>query len=331
MLLSDFLAFFIDNHETGIRKSTIECHYKPAIASLERHLARKGTVNDMNRDTVNVWLNKEMERNPDKRTTIDNRRRAFLTLWRAACKYEFVETGPDRIRRVGKPKLVVQAWTREELQRLLDYTEALPGRMKNSPLSQKLFWQSLALAAYETGLRLGDLLSIERDWIRVDRDGFGYFTMIQSKTQIQKASRLTGPTMALIDRLMSESDKRRLIWSLGVTRNTFYRQWKKIVLASGVRPGTFRWLRRSATTHVEAQQPGCGYRIAGHVDQRVTIAHYLDRSQLQDEVIQPIPLRATSRVFEQLSELAKLAEQMTEDERIDLLEYAKSMHAAACA
>ncbi len=292
MILLEFLSVFVDQHQTGVAENTVVCFYKPAISSFQKHLGRAPELKDLNDETINDWTKSGLAKKVNL-VTLAKRRSAILALWRYADLIGRVPFGPRRIRKLPKVTRVVDAWTREEVVKLLDaiaksnWTETT---MPKSVLNKADFFHSLALAGYETGLRLGDLLDIERDWLRVDETGAAFVTVVQSKTRVTKTSKIEASTMVVIDRLMAQDPNRRLIWPLNIKRPCLYRAWRQIVKSAGVRRGTFRWMRRAGTTHVEEHNPGCGYLHAGHTDSRVTAAHYIDRSQLQSRIVSPTPL-----------------------------------------
>lgn len=289
MLLIDYLARFVDEHEKGVAPSTILCYYKPAISSFKRFLNRNPVLTDMTDESLNAWVSKCLSDKKTTITTIRQRRSAVLALWRAAYRAKLVDIKPDRIRRLTRPSPVVVAWTRDELKRLIAICDSLGDElMPRSTLKRRDFFRTLFLVGYETGLRLGDLLCLERDWIRTDPTGCGFVTVVQNKTKLQKTSRIEASTMAEVDNLMAQQRNRRLIWSMNCDRRIVYRTLKKLVARSGVRQGTFRYVRRSGVTHVEQMAPGTGYRHAGHADGRVTLSNYIDRSQLDDQIVSPI-------------------------------------------
>lgn len=289
MLLKDFLADYVIAHDTGVSAATVLCYYTPAISGLGRFLGREPELHDLSDDIMNDWVGQRLAAKANA-LTVRQRRSAILALWRAAFVKGLVSSRPERLRRITKPQQIIVAWTRDELKKLLEAIAVSTFATKSMPkssLNKAAFFSTLAQVGYATGLRLGDLLSIEREWIRVDTDGRGYLTTIQKKTKLQKTSKIDAATMKSVDELMMQQPNRRLIWPLNCKRPVVYRTWKKLVAKSGIRKGTFRWIRRSGTTHVEQQSPGRGYIHAGHSDSRVTMAHYIDRSQLNSQIVAP--------------------------------------------
>lgn len=282
MRLSDFLTEFVNNHEYGIRSSTCDVWYKPAIADLRRFLNREPTLGDLTRETINRWLAWKVEAGCPP-ATVRTRRNAILALWRAAFEADHVDDEPKKIRKVRVPAHAVEAWTRQEMNQLLAHMSGfMPDKLLSTGLSKRLYFRSLALAAWDTGLRLGDLLSMEREWIR-DVGDRGRISVLQRKTQRLVHCHFSSVTMREINRLMVQQPDRRLIWPLWCRREQFYKTFRGFVRGSGIRKGTFKWIRRASATAVELERPGHGYKHAGHSDPRVTNAHYIDRSQFDDE------------------------------------------------
>jgi site-specific recombinase XerD len=286
MILREFLNTYVNEHETGVRPSTISAFHKPAISDLSQFLNRDATLADFNRETINKWIEWKLA-NGCNITTIGTRKAALLAMWRAAAHKDMVETEPRKIRRLPRVRRIVKAWTKTEIGTLLATVRAIdPNRtITLSRLPMRDYYETICMAGYDSGMRLSDLLSIERDWIRTDAQGFGYVSLIQSKSNRPKVSRLEPETMKRIDAFMALLP-RKLIWPTR-TRRSFYQHLNEIVKTAGIRTGTFRWLRRSGATHVEMDFPGKSFLHCGHADARVTFAHYIDQEQLTKDVVAP--------------------------------------------
>lgn len=291
MLLREFVDTYRVNHETGISDTTVDCWLKPAVSDLSKFLGREFTLADFSRETINKWIeSKQLAGSPP--STVKTRRNAALALWRCAYDLEMINVSPDRIRKVRLGQQAIEAWNKPELKQLVDWINSgmKDRKLPMIKLSKRLFILSLVMAAYDSGLRLGDLLSIEFEWLHRNQLGEGILTICQHKTQRLVSCRISPATMLLIEELMSQNPDRRLIWPLWCRRDGFYRTFKLIVKDAAIRNGTFRWLRRSSTTHVEMERPGQGCHHAGHADSRTTSRHYLDFSQLAHNVRGPAPI-----------------------------------------
>lgn len=290
MMLSDLLERFLIEHEIGVSASTVQCWYLPAIADFERYLGRSPLVSDFKRTTVNQWIQSKVEQSVSPSTT-RTRRNAILALWRFAFEQDLTEERPEKVRKVRLTAQVVKAWSPAEMQQLLGYinehVSANPLRKVN--IVKRDYFRALCLVAYDTALRLGDLLTLERSMF-FSQNGSWYVNILQGKTRRHVTCRISSATKLAIDQLMSQGDPRTQIFPLWCRREQFYRTFKLIVSRSKIRPGTFRWIRRASTTHVELEYPGLGAEHAGHSDSRVTFAHYIDRSQLSSRAVTPRPL-----------------------------------------
>lgn len=86
--------------------------------------------------------------------------------------------------------------------------------------------------------------------------------------------------MDAIDRCMADQPNRCKIWPLWGSRWSFYRHYRKLVAAAGVR-GTSKWLRRSSATALERICPGSAMGHLGHKTPGLAYRHYVDPRMLQ--------------------------------------------------
>jgi integrase len=291
MLLSDYVPRFVAEHDECIAQSTIDCFYNPVVSDFSKYIGRPAQLEDLTSENINGWLSWKLSKQGNL-ATVACRRRAIMSLWRAASRKKLIpHPNMDELRKLPKLRRIVSAWTQTEMSRFLSHIDHLPDKLLGSDLIPKrLFFSSLIHAAYDTGLRLGDLLSVERSWLHPVSTGGATLTIVQSKTGRPKASFVSEATLGIIEKLIAAIPRKTLVWPLWCRRDTFYWHINKLVADSGIRTGTFRWIRRSGVTHVEMVTPGLGYRYAGHQDPRVTNLHYIDQSQIQSNLITPPPL-----------------------------------------
>lgn len=152
-----------------------------------------------------------------------------------------------------------------EVWQLIRAAEKLPRRAR--------FWSALVRAGYDSGLRLGDLLSLEVEQLS------SVFSVSQIKTGCYVAVGLR-PTTLLAIRLHLDGRRSGVIWPWPYRREALYRHFRRLVLSAGIRPGTFRWLRKTAATQCERVTPGSGTLLLGHTHRATTEAWYIDRSQI---------------------------------------------------
>lgn len=284
MNLEQFAELYFANHDLGLKDSTKNCYYRPAARMFDRAVAVP--VESLDKTAANKfvdWLRVQ----PKRPKTQHNRRRAFATLWTAAHEADLAPP-PVPFRRIAVPKTSPVAWSFDRVKKIVD---SVAGDRRNwiNGIEYGTYWESLFSAAWDTALRLGDLLEIERDWIIRDTDGGGLLRKIQAKTQREHYVKFAPSTMAKIDLAMAQSPKRRLIWPLRTTRRRFY-EHVKTILKKNDEPGTFRYFRRSSITFAEGQNPGAGQRIAGHQDSRTTRESYIDPMLLPKSITTVKPL-----------------------------------------
>jgi site-specific recombinase XerD len=96
MILREFLNTYVNEHETGVRPSTISAFHKPAISDLSAFLNRDATLADFTRDTINKWIEWKLA-NGCNITTIGTRKAALLALWRAAVAKDMIDEEPRKV------------------------------------------------------------------------------------------------------------------------------------------------------------------------------------------------------------------------------------------
>ena len=245
---------------------------------------------EVNDDLANDWLCHLQDEGRLSPVTIYSRRRLFLTLWRAAYDAGLVERLPQRVRRIKQPDIVPVAFLADEIQAMLNVVEEMTGDVRGLRLPRRLWWRSFLLAAYDSGLRLSDLLSIERDWIWRG----GRLSIVQAKTGRSHVVQLAPLTLATIDESMAACPKRRLIWPLWCGRACWFRHFARLVRQAGLPAGTSRWIRRSSASYVERDQPGRGAAHLGHRSHDLARRHYFDPRIVTREATLPPPLVAVS-------------------------------------
>lgn len=276
MHLNELKSQFVCEHYRGVSPST-SAFLDACVGSYSTYLHHRATIADLNRVSVNCYIDWMFcNRAYD---TMRTQRSGLLMLWRYAADRGLIDQ-PGRVRLPKRKQPIVQAWTVEEVSRLRDHCLQLNGTLSNG-ISRAAFFGSLVASSYETGFRLSDQLSIEYEWI-----ANGRLTLIENKTGKASRRQLTAQTMRLIEICFAEQPSRRLVWPMWARREAFFQQFKLIVKSSGIRSGTFKWIRRAAATAAEKTQAGLGTEFLQHSSPRVTRDSYIDQSQIIQSPIQ---------------------------------------------
>jgi len=220
--------------------------------------------------------------------TVRSKRVQLLSLWRAASDEGFCDLPTRRIRPAKVPWKAPVAWTHAEVVQLLSVTDALP-RLHSCGL-RRSEWFALAIRiGWDIGLRWADQMFR----LRVDMIGAnGVVAFGQHKTGRVVIGRLGEATMEALRSSLAYMP-RELATPWDCSHETFTTQMRLLVRKSGIRKGTWKWLRKSGATDVELQQAGSAARHLGHSPSSgnsIAARHYIDPAILHREFISPSQL-----------------------------------------
>lgn len=250
------------------------------VVIFENFLGRVATCADLTDDAVSQWV-RWMEDRWQMDGEISPRYRHglrgnLLCLWRFIAEEGECEW-PRRIRRAPIPEPQPIAWTLDELRKLRVAALAALGTIKNGA-ARSLYLVTLLDAAYESGLRRGDLWRLEQSQF-LPR---GVIILRQNKTRWPHEPQVQADTLARIRQLPG---KFPLKWP-GNAKG-FYRCWRRwMIRPSGVRPGVLQQIRRTGATQIESIRPQDTQRYLGHRTPDMK-KHYVDRSQAYGPAPQP--------------------------------------------
>ena len=198
---------------------------------------------------------------------------------RALLAHAGVTIARGGLRTVKLSHLEPSAWTEEEVGRLVAAVDVL---YEHNP-PERQYMRTLILAAYYTGASQIDLHRLSRHNIAPN----GVVRYVRSKTG---RSVLTAMPVDLIPQL----PKGDPIWPLKISPEMFRRRFAKIVKVAKLK-GTFKTLRKSSGTGVEAACLGRGHEHLGN-SRKVFETHYLARGSMEVVPILPkiVPVVVTS-------------------------------------
>lgn len=244
--------------------------YVLAADLFERWAGGPVRLSELDEASVSAWL-RDYSRTAAP-ATVRSKKTAVLVLWRAAADEGLCEEPrARRVRRVRVPQMPVVAWTKEEVERLLVTTARLP-RWHRCGLRRSEWWALAVRVAWDTGFRWGDLVTLPVAAVAPD----GFVSWSQSKTRKVVAVRLSPSTMEAL-RASLERVPRALVLPWPASRETFQDQVDLLVKKAGIRPGTWRWIRRGSGSDVELQEEGSGHRHLGNTP-AVFAASYADQA-----------------------------------------------------
>jgi integrase len=270
-----------------VRPETV-AQYRITADLFERWAGRPARLAELDERSVSAWLRDYSATAAP--STVRSKRNQILALWRAAADEGLCEVPTLRVRGVRVPRLPVEAWTFDEVVGLLQAAGEVK-RFHRCGLPRRVWWPLAIRVAWDTGLRWGDQIAIPVSAVAAD----GAVWWCQRKTGRTVACRLSPSTMAAL-RESLEAVPRELVMPWPASHETFTDQVRRLVAAAGVRPGTWKWLRRSSGSYVELERQGAGAEHLGHAPgSRVFRDHYASPRILLRTIPSPPELPAGVR------------------------------------
>lgn len=175
-----------------------------------------------------------------------------------------------------------RAWTDPELAALIAAAGQLAGGCKYRPrVTRAAYLLALVGAAYDTGLRKGDLFLLRHDWIGAG----GVIRMRQHKTSEPHVCSVTPHVAELIASIPYEHPLR---WT--GSNGDYSGLWREACDAAGIPRGCTQQVRRTAATIVWEDHPEAVQRFLGHRTPTMW-RHYVDQSRGAK------PIRPGRRIF----------------------------------
>jgi integrase len=281
------IAEFVDEYdlERGLVKEAAR-QYRYAAKSICDWAGRNVCVHELDADTFNRWI-RDISESDLAPSTVANRRRHLLALWRAAADQNLSEEPPRsrRLRPVKIPYEPPRAWTVDEVRSLLHVCEKLR-RTRKGKMPRSVLWTLAVRVAWESGMRLTDVLRLKVNEVQPD----GVTVVGQSKTRRPVVFRLSQNTMAILGESLV-THPRSFVVPWASTKESFRRQFSLIVKRAGVRKGSWKWIRRASATDVEKSCPGAGATHLGHAHgSGIAVKHYIDPYILGAPSVKPTSL-----------------------------------------
>ena len=243
---SPALAPLVKDYAQGrdIRQQSLK-PLRVAVAAFTKHLGHDASIADLHHRVVNDWLAVEVER--VKRRTARNHRAAVVMLWRWLFIEGKTDEAPLRVRLIKAPLAPPAAYTMEEVKRLLAACESLEDKFCRMKVKRSRLYAALILVAWDSGLRLGDLLRIK--WENLSGDGC--LQVVQGKTRTPLTCWLNTATLAAVERIRVEGVD--TVFGEHTTAETIRMVFRKLSKAADIKRGSLKWIRRATGTTIAIQ------------------------------------------------------------------------------
>jgi integrase len=251
-----------------------DCHpgYRAAMLSLASKLP------ELSAKAINAHL--RVRSDSVSPVTLANERRQALTLWRWAWEEGRTDAAPRGVMKIKAPPKPVKAWTIAECRALVKGAEKFFGTRLRNGADLGKFLQCWVLLAYETGARYGDVFAWKRG--NISGCAVGWVT---SKTGVPCTRILSDKAISLVNEMLEASPNGTILGWVCCRRQSF--RLMRRLIEGCVPGGSGRWLRRSAATHLEMNQPGKAQWFLAHRTAGLAARHYLDQSQLVSDSLRP--------------------------------------------
>lgn len=134
-------------------------------------------IESVSDELLNRWLSERAAEGKSPRTVRGNRT-SILMLWRDAFENGDTPIAPRRIRVIRCPELIIDGYDAGQMAALVRAGKQIAGCFRGSKMPRGIWWPSLLMGYWDLSLRLGDVLSIERDWIWPQQDGRGFLSVV---------------------------------------------------------------------------------------------------------------------------------------------------------
>jgi integrase len=232
--------------------------YAISVALFERWAGGPVPLEQLDAASVSAWI-RDYSASGVAPNTVRSKRNHVVIMWRAASDDGLCDLPTRRVRPVRVPWKPPVAWTLEEVDRLLAACDGLK-RWHPCGLRRSAWWGLAVRVAWDAGLRWEDQVRRLRvDQVRPD----GTIAFGQSKTGRVVVPRLAASTVEALAASLADAP-RQLVTPWTASHETFTRQFRRIVALAGIRPGTWKWIRRASATDCELQQEGSATEHLGH-------------------------------------------------------------------
>lgn len=263
---SDLLQSYLLSHQVGHR-------YRESLTRTVKRMAAGGlsSLTDLEPGRVNRFL---LNLSTPSQTTKANIRRELLTLWRWAYEEGMCDTPPLRVVKIRASIKPPEAWSLQELGRMIACAEQDTTPIGGISAMRVCDYMPCWIAvAYDTGLRFGDVLSLQCSQIRN-----GFVLCVASKTGKAAVRPLSPYAINKCASLAScTRDGSMFLWFL--TRRRAFLAMRGFLDRHGF-VGSGKYLRRSCATYIESASPGMATRYLQHSEPSLARKHYVDESLL---------------------------------------------------
>lgn len=261
---------------TKIRSQATINSYGKAIRRFSEFLGHTATLDDLTDEICGRFLRWLVDVKGNKAVTANGQFKTIKALWGWCAKKRLVKEFPT-IEQLPEPEVVPEAWTLEEMKRLIAACRRRPGTFGGVPACN--YWIAFHIFQWDTGERTGAMLGLT--WDMLDWKAKTILVPAEVRKGGLKAAVYKPKDVTLTILQQIAEPKRELIFGsdIGKGRSTFYYQYRKLIKSAGLvwvphKCGPQK-MRRSFASHLEALG-GNATKALRHTSRLVTEQSYLD-------------------------------------------------------
>ena len=287
-LLADLLSWYF-RVNPRIRSRLTHEQYTFALRDFGEALRRPPVVADLTEEALADMRSLLLSRHLAPKT-INERIGRITALWRFLAMRGMVARHPPT-HRLTEPRRIPQAWSMDEMARVLAAVSAARGSLDGIP--ERLWWRSLILAMWDSGERITALMQAQ--WGDVDLTG-GYLRVPAEHRKGRRTDRLYRIAIDTIASLRAIGQPpRELVWPWPLHPTYLWTRYGALLKKAGLphdARSKFHRIRRSVASYVEAGGMNAT-DFLGHSSRSVTL-RYLDprivgEKHAIDVLFRPVP------------------------------------------
>ena len=162
--LKEICETYYYRNNPAIRSPKTKRQYDYALSDFAEAVGHVPTQLDLTDDSVSAML-AHLQNKGLAAKTINERAGRIVALWKWLYQRRHLDRWPQT-QQLPVPRRMPLAWTRPELDQLLEACGHAPGML--GPLPASWFWISLHYVLWDTGERIGALIQCRWDWLSDD-------------------------------------------------------------------------------------------------------------------------------------------------------------------
>lgn len=262
-----------------IRSEQTRNHYRGAIKAFADFLGRQPTIDDLNDDTVTLWLSDMLTRgesaeSPRSVETSTSKAGCIITLWRFLAHRRVVDPFPT-VELPAGPEPSPIALDEAQLRRLFEAAQCRPGFVAGIPA--RYWWPALFGFVFSTSERRGGTMATRWEWVSIDNQ----VAVIPAAVRKGKRKTATYPlweeTCWLLARIVEP--RRDLVFPWDKSEASFYKHYGKILVDAQIPNDRRHKLQGLRVTHNTWHKVFTGRHspLLMHSSSATSERHYEDR------------------------------------------------------